>query len=250
MDEPEPMDEPEHEIEHANGIRNPPPEENPMSETHIPEATMNVSGFDPNAAGARQPGEQIQAPPPGTWHPSQRQMFDHRRKSPFLAAVLSVFPGVGQLYIGYYVRGFVIAAVFLLVAVVAAGSREPVGPMLAITAVFLWIFNLIDAGRMAALYNHAAAGADVVELPDDFKVPRMGGSIIGGGFLLLFGGIALSNTLFGLSLDWLEAWWPVFPFAMGAYLFIRGVMDYTSDHPRAEPGRAFDSEERSSTVDD
>ncbi len=217
-----------------------------MSDSLTPEATMSASGFDPAAAGRTRPEAQDPAHPPGTWHPSQRQMFDHRRKSPLLAAILSVVPGVGQLYIGYYVRGFVLAAVFLLVAVVAGSSREPVGPMLAMTALFIWIFNVIDAGRMAALYNHAAAGADVVELPEDFRLPRMGGSIIGGGLLLAFGGIALSNTLFGFSLDWLESWWPVFPLALGGYLFARGVMDYAGQ--QSPPTRRFEHDDEGSSV--
>ncbi len=211
-----------------------------MSNTQAPEATMSMGGFDTATAAAPQPTAPTPAQATGLWHPSQRQMFDHRRKSPLLAAILSVFPGVGQLYIGYYVRGFVIAAVFLVTMAVAVSLDEPLGPMLAMAAMFLWVFNLIDAGRMAALYNHAAAGTSVFELPEDFKLPKMGGSIIGGGMLLLFGSIALSNTLFGFSLEWLESWWPVFPFALGAYLFIRGVMDYTGEHSAGTPKLDFD----------
>jgi hypothetical protein len=109
------------------------------------------------------------------------------------------------------------------------------------------VFNLIDAGRMAALYNHAAAGTSVFELPEDFKLPRMGGSIIGGGILLVFAAIALSNTLFGFSLDWLESWWPVFPFAIGAYLFVRGVMDYSAERPGG--GARFDIDEEDPRID-
>ena len=202
-----------------------------MSNAEAAGTAMNMGALDPTAAA---PAAQAPSRPMGIWHPSQKQMFDHRRKSPFLAAVFSVFPGVGQLYIGYYVRGFAIAAAFLFVVFLSASSREPLGPALAMVAMFLWVFNIIDAGRMAALYNHAAAGTDIVELPEDFKLPKMGGSIVGGGLLLVFGAVALSNTLFGLSLDWLEDWWPVFPFILGAYLFVRGIMDYTSERPGAE----------------
>ena len=98
-----------------------------MSDTHSPEATMSVSDFDANPSAAPPPATQAPTPAPGLWHPSQRQMFDHRRKSPLLAAILSVFPGVGQLYIGYYVRGFVIAAAFLVTMAVAVSLDEPLG---------------------------------------------------------------------------------------------------------------------------
>jgi len=158
--------------------------------------------------------------------PERRQLFDPRRKSPLLAAVLSVAPGLGNVYIGYYVRGFTIASTFGLIILMAAMTREPVAPIFGMAAFFVWMFNIIDAGRMAALYNHAMTGRGAVELPEDFKLPKMGGSIVGGAILLLFGAIAMSNTVFGISLDWIETWWPVFPIALGAYLLFRGVQDY------------------------
>ena len=203
-----------------------------MSDIQAPEAAMAMGGVDSTPAAA------AQAPPPqptapGMWHPSQGQMFDPRRKSPLLAAAISAVPGVGQLYIGYYVRGFATGLAFLAAILMAASTREPLAPAFGMTAMFIWVFNIIDAGRTAALYNHAAAGADVMEMPEDFKLPGMGGSIVGGGVLLLFGGIALSNTAFGYSLDWLEAWWPVFPLALGVYLFARGVMDATGGRDTA-----------------
>jgi hypothetical protein len=161
----------------------------------------------------------------GMWDPSQRQAFDARRKSPFLAAVLSLIPGLGQIYIGYYVRGFVTVAVFLITFTSGIETHSDLAPVLILSAIFIWVFNIIDAGRMAALYNHAAAGSNTIELPSDLKLPKLGGSIMGGILILVAGGIALSHTAFGYSLNWLEQWWPVFPLALGAYLFVRGVSD-------------------------
>jgi len=161
----------------------------------------------------------------GMWEPSQKQLFDPRRKSPLLATMLAVIPGVGQLYIGYYMRGIVTAAAFVVAVMIGALVGGALLPISIMSAIFIWVFNLIDAGRMAALYNHAAAGSDVIEMPEDFRLPTLGGSILGGVALLLFGGIALSNTAFDYSLEWLEDWWPAFPLALGLYLFVRGVMD-------------------------
>lgn len=211
-----------------------------MSDSQPYESTM--SGGAPDPAGAARSGAGPGMPAVGTWHPAQDQRFDPRRKSPPLAAALSIFPGLGQLYIGYYVRGFVIAAIFGLTFAVATESREPVGPLLAMGCVFLWAFNIIDAGRMAALYNHAAAGVDAISMPEDFKLPRMGGSIVGGAVLLVFGAIALSNTAFNYPLEWLDDWWPVFPLALGLYLFARGVMDYMAEKERAERASRSDQE--------
>lgn len=219
-----------------------------MSDVHVPTAGIDVSAVDPNAAAAAQSAPPAPPPAAGMWQPSQGQMFDPRRKSPLLAAAISVLPGVGQLYIGYYVRGFVTGLAFLAAILLAAASREPLAPAFGMSAMFIWVFNVIDAGRMAALYNHAAAGADVMKMPEDFKLPQMGGSIVGGAVLLAFGGIALSNTAFGYSLDWLEDWWPVFPFALGAYLFARGVMDYTAT--RSDTAPKFEVEDQGMGIDD
>jgi hypothetical protein len=201
-----------------------------MSEIQAGAAAMDMSAGDPGVAGS---GPVTGGSSGGTWSHSETQKFDPRRKSPVVAAVLSVAPGVGQLYIGYYVRGFVIAFGFLLTMLISGSMRDPLAAFFGLSAGFLWVFNIIDAGRMAALYNHAAAGAESVQLPEDFKLPKMGGSIAGGVALLLFGGIALSNTAFGYSLDWLEEWWPVFPLALGGYLFARGVVDFMAGREAA-----------------
>jgi len=192
-----------------------------VSDMQTPQEGVGMGAQQP----AADPGPAYSVPAGGAINPLQKQAFDPRRKSPILAALISFWPGVGHLYIGYYMRGVVFAAAFIVTMAIAVSFEEPIGPFLAMGAMFIWIANVIDAGRMAALYNHAATGAEVVQLPEDFKMPQMGGSIIGGAAMLVFGAIALSNTRFGYSLDWIEDWWPVFPLALGAYLLARGIMD-------------------------
>ena len=192
-----------------------------MSQIHQSEPGYS-QGTPDLRAGESRPLAQATSTAAGMWEPSQKQLFDPRRKSPLLAAMLAVIPGVGQLYIGYYMRGI---ATFVVAVMMGALVGGPLVPISVMSAIFIWVFNVIDAGRMAALYNHAAAGSDVIEMPEDFKLPAIGGSILGGVALLLFGSIALSNTAFDYSLQWLEDWWPAFPLALGIYLFTRGVMD-------------------------
>lgn len=202
-----------------------------MSQIHQSEPGYAQGAPDPQAGEYRREARTTSVAA-GMWEPAQKQMFDPRRKSPVLAAMLAVIPGVGQLYIGYYMRGITTAAAFMaavMLGAVVGGSLLPVSIM---SSIFIWVFNLIDAGRMAALYNHAAAGSDVIEMPEDFKLPAIGGSILGGAALLMFGGIALSNTAFDYSLQWLEDWWPVFPLALGLYLLVRGVIDVTARRTR------------------
>ena len=51
------------------------------------------------------------------------------------------------------------------------------------------------------------------------------GSIAGGAALLGIGFILLLHTRFGVSLEWMESWWPVAIVAFGAYLIIRARSD-------------------------
>ena len=203
-----------------------------MSEIQSPDA-----GYEVAAPPAAPPVAQQQP----AMVPERRQLFDPRRKSPFLAALLSLVPGLGNVYIGHYMRGFTIAGTIAVIILFAAETREPVAPIFGMAAFFVWLFNIIDAGRMAALYNHAMAGREVMELPEDFKFPKMGGSIVGGALLLVVGVVAISNTMFAISLDWIETWWPALPIALGGYLFYRGIQDYQKQQVGASA--AYSSED-------
>ncbi|MEO8197475.1 MAG: hypothetical protein ABI689_12240 [Thermoanaerobaculia bacterium] len=157
--------------------------------------------------------------------PQFTSILDSRRKSPGLACFLSMMPGLGQVYVGYYQRGFVHAAVVAtLITILASGLRE-LTPLAAIFLMFFWLYNIIDAGRRAALYNEVLAGRTGVELPADLMVPGLGGSMVGGVVVALVGALLLSHTAFGYSLAWLREWWPMALILFGGYLFIKARMD-------------------------
>ena len=171
--------------------------------------------------------EESQTPPPPTqgWvHPqAQARVSDPRRKQPLLACVLSLMPGLGQVYVGYYQRGFVHAIVVATIITMLAGNAvNGLRPMFGLFLAFFWLYNIIDAGRRAALYNYALDGIARMELPEDFSMPGMRGSIVGGAILIALGGILLSNTLFDYSLRWLEDYWPLVPILFGLYLVWKG----------------------------
>jgi TM2 domain-containing membrane protein YozV len=149
---------------------------------------------------------------------------DPRRKLPLLALVLSGMPGLGQIYVGYYQRGFIHAIVVgTLIALISHGVG-PLEPLAALFLAFFWLYNIVDAGRRAMLYNEALAGRTGIELPEDFKTPGLQGSIPGGLAIAAVGGVLLSNTLFGVSLEWLNDWWPAALILFGIYLVVRSVM--------------------------
>ena len=165
-------------------------------------------------------------PPAPPVVPLQPRMRDSRSKSPAIAAILSMMPGLGQVYVGYYQRGFVHAAVIAtLITIIASGTLERLIPLFGLFMSFFWLYNIIDAARRASLYNDALAGNPSIELPHDFKAPGIRGSIFGGGALIVGGFILLLNTRFGVSLDWVEQWWPVAPMIFGAYLLVHALQE-------------------------
>jgi hypothetical protein len=149
---------------------------------------------------------------------------DPRRKAPLFASFLSIMPGLGQVYVGYYQQGFIHAIVVSTLIALLAADIGPLTPLAGLFLAFFWLYNIVDAGRRALLYNEALAGRSGIELPDEFKTPALRGSIPGGIAILAVGGVLLSHTLFRVPLDWLNEWWPVALIAFGIYLVARSVM--------------------------
>jgi hypothetical protein len=80
-------------------------------------------------------------------------------RSPFLAAALSLVPGLGQAYAGRIVRG---AAFFGSVALL---RQAPFASPLLVA--FIYVLNLFDAWRVAQLRSDAAAGRPPAARLDD-----------------------------------------------------------------------------------
>ena len=159
-----------------------------------------------------------------------------QHKSPVVACLLSLMPGVGQIYIGYYKLGFIHNVVFsTTIALLAnSGGRNPLTPVLGIFLAFFFIYNVVDAGRRAVFYNLALDGVDGIELPSmNVSVPSLGGSVAGGLALMGIGAALLANTRFGISLDWIEEWWPAAPILVGAYLLIKAIQERGQNAPSA-----------------
>lgn len=151
------------------------------------------------------------------------------RRSPLLACVLSIVPGLGQVYCGYYQIGFLHAIVIsVLLTVLAWGRLGPATALFSVFMAFFWLYNMIDAGRRATLVNEALAGRGNFELPQDFTAPGLRGSLVGGAILIVVGLLLLARTLFGVSLEWLGDWWPVAIVLFGGYLIFKARQEKPS----------------------
>ena len=160
-----------------------------------------------------------------------------QHKSPFIACVLSLMPGVGQIYVGYYKLGFIHNIVFAsTIMLLNLRLPDPMYPLLGIFLPFFIIYNIVDAGRRAIYYNLALDGMEGIELPSmNLSVPSFGGSIAGGLALIGLGVVLLSNTRFGVSLDWIEEWWPAAPILLGTYLLVKALQERGEQSAGREP---------------
>lgn len=162
------------------------------------------------------------------WQRKPAYPEDPRFKSPALATFLSLVPGLGQVYVGYYWQGFInIIVVGSLISTLAAGPRMlwPLTPLLVFFLVFYWLYNLVDAARRASFYNQAVSGIGVTELPQEFRMPESRGSLAAGVLLIVVGLVIASRTLLNIPLAWLQHWWPVVPILFGAYLVYQSIKE-------------------------
>ncbi len=123
-------------------------------------------------------------------------------RNPFAAAVLSVFTGLGHVYLGAYER----AVMFVLALVTMFLIGVP------FLGLFVYFFAIIDAYRQAELLN-------LSERPPAPPAVRSHARGYGFGlFLIAVGALLLAHNLLDLDLVWLRDWWPAALVAAGLWL--------------------------------
>lgn len=169
----------------------------------------------PQAPESPPSGAGYQAPPP---YPSRR---DLPLKSPAFAVILSLMPGLGQAYVGYYRQAFLSILVFAsTIALLAGGDVSGLEPLLGVFLAFFFFFQMIDAGRKASLYNQILERGESLDLRTD-DLPDAGGGAFVGTALLVVGVLALMHNVFDVRMEWIEDWWPLGLVATGGWLVVR-----------------------------
>jgi TM2 domain-containing membrane protein YozV len=170
------------------------------------------------------PGPALPQPQPPLPPPSPFPAPPAPPKSPWLALVLSIFPGVGQIYNGQPAKGIV----FFFAWVSSIYGAAEISPFpFALLIPFVYFYNLIDAWKSAARINARALGGQPVpeEDEDAFESPVWGGALVGLGLLLLF------NNLGWFNLRALERFWPVLMIVAGG-IFLYGAVQRRKAGPR------------------
>jgi hypothetical protein len=139
------------------------------------------------------------------------------RRSPGLATVLSVIPGVGHMYLGLYERAAAILIVFALGIWLA--DAVDIGPFV---VMFAWFFGLFDAYRQAQAIN---LGIEVEPLLRRRRTKPMHASLGFGVFLVIVGALVLWNQFYPIDFTFLELWWPLILVLGGAYLIGRYLLE-------------------------
>lgn len=142
------------------------------------------------------------------------------RKRPALAALFALFPGMGHIYDGLYLRGLVFFLIIAsLIGLVARGHG-----LLGIAISFFWLFNVLDAYRQAALINYGyAQDLGLQDLPQSPVAGQVG--LVAGVLLTLIGLFALADRYLTINLDWLFDLWPLALVAAGVWLIVGAIRD-------------------------
>jgi len=185
------------------------------------------------------PASPYTAPPPYTRSSPPPPRHSDTGASPGLAFLLGFIPGVGAIYNGQYVKGFIHVVVFgILIAIVSndetSDNLQPLfGMMIAV-----WVFY------MAFEAYHTAKRRQLGQPVDEFSsiVPRAGHPArfpLAPTVLIAVGVLFLLHNLNILRIGELIRYWPVALICLGAYM----LYERLSGHPDPREHRAAPTRE-------
>lgn len=143
-------------------------------------------------------------------------------KSAALAGLLSMFPGLGHLYLGLYQRAFAFAGAFVIGIGMSAHGRRPFfGPVIA----FVWFFAIIDAVRHAKAINRGYVAETGFARDQTLRRAAAGtGSLTWGVILVGLGAIWLIDRYIEIDWSFMENWGgPVALILLGLVLVVTHV---------------------------
>ncbi len=194
-----------------------------MDSTYENEEYRSQEGLTPSAPGGGDLAATAPSGPPdqaaATPKPDQRKL---PYKSAVTASLLSMFPGLGQIYLGLYRRGFLNMVIVACTITALDAARGSLDILLGLFLAFFWLYQIIDAHRRAAYYNQALEGIESAEELEDFDWKDRG-SLWGGLVLVVFSVMFLLETKFDVSMEWVEDWWPLVPLGLGLYLIVKSI---------------------------
>ena len=158
---------------------------------------MNDNFTSQSAAPQPPPAQATAAPPP----PVVMQTVVVERKSPGLAGFLSVFPGLGHLYLGLYPRAFAVGGAFAVGIMLSSHGRG--GEFFGVLVAFVWFFGIIDAVRQAKAINRGQVAESGFAPEGQIRKAAHGtGALTWGVILVGIGGLWLADRYADLDAFW------------------------------------------------
>jgi hypothetical protein len=184
-----------------------------MTQLH---AEPRLDEHDPAPAPVAAP----QAPPAAPPAAASNQESNVHQKNPLLAGFFSLFPGMGNVYNGLYLRGLTF---FLIIAgIIGILAETNASPIFGLGLAFFWIFNILDAYRQATLINYGyAQDLGFRDLPQAPGAAQ--GGIAGGIILVVIGTIAVLEEYFRIDLEWLLQLWPFVLVGVGLWMIYASI---------------------------
>jgi hypothetical protein len=174
------------------------------------------------------------APPPVAAPVATAYLPVVERKSAALAGFLSMFPGLGHLYLGLYQRAFAFGGAFIVFVTLTSHGRG--GPFFGLLIAFVWFFGLIDAVRQAHAINRGQlAEAGIAPSPQIAKAHESTAALTWGVILVGLGGLWLIDRYVDMEGFWdlmNRGGWPASFILLGLILIITHVKRKRAEHDR------------------
>jgi TM2 domain-containing membrane protein YozV len=135
-------------------------------------------------------------------------------KNPWVAALLSIFPGLGQVYNGQIGKAFAFFGAWLG-CMFGAIQIDPMPFALMIP--FAYLFNLVDAWKSANQINQRFLGGKAEPADESIESPAWGG------VLVAIGAVLLASNLGWINLRSVERFWPVILIVAGLVFIQRSL---------------------------
>jgi hypothetical protein len=170
-------------------------------------------------------------PPPPPASPVTGQLpVIIERKSPGLAGFLSVFPGLGHLYLGLYQRAFAFAGAFCVLVFFNSHGRMShlTGPITA----FVWFFAIIDAVRQAKAINRGGVlEGGLAPQPQVVRASEGTAGLTWGVILVGLGVLWIVDRYVDIDWSFMETWGgPSVLILLGLILVISHVRKKRTEH--------------------
>ena len=170
-------------------------------------------------------------PPPVAPAPAVTAPVYVETKSAGLAGFLSIFPGLGHLYLGLYQRAFAFGAAFCIL--IAFNSHGRMAALSGPATAFVWFFAIIDAVRQAKAINRgtvAESGFAPATSPQIRKAEGTGG-LTWGVILVGIGVLWILDRYIVIDWSFMEEWGgPLALILLGLVLVISHVRRKRLEH--------------------